>query len=508
MSKKYIGITIGPIFDTIQDASSPAAMWFTSFLFSDLTRRICDKISGEFRSENIEIYSPYYAEEVDIYQDGVGKFHDRILFSIETEDTDYESRLRKLLKNVKVETAVYFENLPNYKYEKENTEKFLEEYLQIHYLIQDSVEENIILDLSDRLSALELIKTFPKDNSQNPILKLLIGYAEGKNELIKRSKLYCDVKDKKQLEQDGKIRTIETIAQTDGSDGLKLSRYFAVVNSDGDRMGKVLELLGNEEINQFSEKLFEHASSAAQKIKEFGGMTIYAGGDDLLFLAPIIGVDGRNIFSLCNTLRNDFAKKMKEGNDIEPTLSFGISIQYYKYPLYEAMEMSRRMLDVAKSGKKNAVAVNLQKHSGQSLGLKISNENLDKIDHFLQLGKNETKDSQILHSMIYSVEEFKGLYARMFRNAQEEWRNLQEEERGAEKFVQIWSHLFDNSSQEEYMDYVKETAEFFYQECVVKEEVLAETLGEGAGDSDDVTRMAASLLRLKKFFEEKGGEED
>lgn len=37
MSKKYIGITVGPIFDTIQDASTPAAMWFTSFLFSDLT---------------------------------------------------------------------------------------------------------------------------------------------------------------------------------------------------------------------------------------------------------------------------------------------------------------------------------------------------------------------------------------------------------------------------------------------------------------------------------------
>lgn len=506
MSKKYIGITIGPIFDTIQDASSPAAMWFTSFLFSDLTRRICDKISGESGFGNVEIYSPYYAEEVDIYQDGVGKFHDRILFSIETEEVDYESRLRKLLKEVKVETAVYFENLPQY--EKENTEKFLEEYLQIHYLIQDAVEENIILDLSDRLSASELIKTFPKDNSQNPILKLLLGYAEGKNELIKRSNLYRDVRDKQQLEQDGKLRTIETIAQTDSSDGLKLSRYFAVVNSDGDRMGKVLERLGNEEVNQFSEKLFEHASSAAQKIKEFGGMTIYAGGDDLLFLAPILGRDGKSIFSLCNTLRNDFAKMMKEGDDIGPTLSFGISIQYYKYPLYEAMEMSRRMLDAAKSGKKNAVAVNQQKHSGQSLSLKISNENLDKIDQFLQLGANETKESQTLHSMIYSVEAFKGLYDQMFHNAQEEWRNLREKERGEEKFIQIWSHLFDNSSQEKYMAYVKETAKFFYQECVVKEVVLAETLGEDESDSGDMTRMIASLLRLKKFFEEKGGEED
>lgn len=506
MRKKYIGITIGPIFDTIQDASSPAAMWFTSFLFSDLTRRICDKISGETGFGNVEIYSPYYAEEVDIYQDGVGKFHDRILFSVETEEVDYESRLQKLLKEVKVETAVYFENLPQY--EKENTEKFLEEYLQIHYLIQDAVEENIILDLSDRLSALELITTFPKDNSQNPILKLLLGYVEGKNELIKRSNLYRDVRDKQQLEQDGKLRTIETIAQTDSSDGLKLSRYFAVVNSDGDRMGKVLERLGNEEVNQFSEKLFEHASSAAQKIKEFGGMTIYAGGDDLLFLAPVLGRDGKSIFSLCNTLRNDFARMMKEGDDIGPTLSFGVSIQYYKYPLYEAMEMSRRMLDAAKSGEKNAVAVNLQKHSGQSLSLKISNENLDKIDQFLQLGENETKDSQTFHSMIYSVEAFKGLYDQMFRNAQEEWRNLREKECGEEKFIQIWSHLFDNSSQERYMDYVKETAKFFYQECVVKEVVLAETLGEDESDSGDMTRMIASLLRLKKFFEEKGGEED
>lgn len=58
------------------------------------------------------------------------------------------------------------------------------------------------------------------------------------------------------------------------------------------------------------------------------------------------------------------------------------------------------------------------------------------------------------------------------------------------------------------MDYVKETAKFFYQECVVKEVVLAETLGEDESDSGDMTRRIASLLRLKKFFEEKGGEED
>ena len=507
MCKKYIGITVGPIFDTIQDASSPAAMWFTSFLFSDLTRRICVKILGEPNFGTVEIYSPYYGEDVDIYQDGVGKFHDRILFSIDTESAEYENRLKRLLEDVKCETGIYFEDLPYY--EKEQTEKFLKEYLQIHYIIQDTMKENIILDLSDQLSALELMKTFPEDNSKNPILKLLLGYAEGKNDLIKRSNLYCKVRDKEQLEESGKIRTIEKIAQINCNKELKLSRYFVVVNADGDRMGKVLQLLGNEEVNQFSRKLFEHASNAAQKIKDFGGMTIYAGGDDLLFLAPVLGTDGKSIFSLCNTLRNDFAEKMSEGENAGPTLSFGISIQYYKYPLYEAMEVSRRMLGEAKSGKKNAVAVNVQKHSGQSLGLKISNENLDKIELFLHLGKAETKDQQTLHSMIYSVEEFKGLYDQMIYNAQEDWKNhLQDEKHGAEKFTEIWCHLFDNSSQEKYMDYIKSTAEFFYQECIVKEEVLAETLDEKEENPNDITRMISSLLRLKKFFKEKGGEEE
>lgn len=503
MSKEYIGITIGPIFDTILDASSPAAMWFTSFLFSDLTRRICDKISKEF--ETAEIYSPYYGNEVDIYQDGVGKFHDRILFSIETEDEEYEKKLMKILKAVKDETGMYFDNLPNY--EKVSVEKFLEEYLQIHYIIQDNVKENIILDLSDSLSAMELIKSFPEDNSKNPILELLLGYEEGKNELIKRSSLYRNVRDKEQLEENGKIRTIETIAQTDGSAGLKLSKYFAIVNADGDRMGKMLQHLGNTEVNCFSRKLFEHASNAAEKIKKFGGMTIYAGGDDLLFLAPVIGKDGKSIFSLCNTLRTDFANKMNDEEGMGPTLSFGISIQYYKYPLYEAMDISRKMLDEAKTGEKNTVAVNLQKHSGQSLNLKISNENLDKIEQFLEVGNESINDSQTLHSMIYSVEEFKGLYDQMISNAQEDWNASHEKESGADKFAQIWTHLFDNSDQEKYMDYINVIAKFFYRECIIGEDILAETIGEKKESSEDITRMISSLLRLKKFFKEKGGEE-
>ena len=39
--RKYIGITIGPILQTLEEAGTPAALWFASSYFSDLTRRIC-----------------------------------------------------------------------------------------------------------------------------------------------------------------------------------------------------------------------------------------------------------------------------------------------------------------------------------------------------------------------------------------------------------------------------------------------------------------------------------
>ena len=38
--RKYIGITIGPILQTLEEAGTPAALWFASSYFSDLTRRI------------------------------------------------------------------------------------------------------------------------------------------------------------------------------------------------------------------------------------------------------------------------------------------------------------------------------------------------------------------------------------------------------------------------------------------------------------------------------------
>ena len=47
MPNTYIGLTIGPIFDTLNLASTPAALWAGSYLFSSLTKTICELLVSD-----------------------------------------------------------------------------------------------------------------------------------------------------------------------------------------------------------------------------------------------------------------------------------------------------------------------------------------------------------------------------------------------------------------------------------------------------------------------------
>ena len=124
--KHYVGITIGPVFRTIEDASSPAALWFASSAFSDLTRRLCDEIlNGEDCFEDAVIYSPYYGQDIDL-SDGVGKFHDRVIFSTGNFSED---KMERIIKKTKEGTGSIF---PPYIVDDKKKD-FLDSYLRILY---------------------------------------------------------------------------------------------------------------------------------------------------------------------------------------------------------------------------------------------------------------------------------------------------------------------------------------------------------------------------------------
>ena len=72
-------------------------------------------------------------------------------------------------------------------------------------------------------------------------------------------------------------------------------KYFCIVQADGDNMGKTIQ---NGNVAAISTALIQYAAAAVPKISDYGAMPIYAGGDDLLFIAPVVGKDGKNIFDL------------------------------------------------------------------------------------------------------------------------------------------------------------------------------------------------------------------
>ncbi|KAA6314220.1 hypothetical protein EZS27_035130 [termite gut metagenome] len=58
-------------------------------------------------------------------------------------------------------------------------------------------------------------------------------------------------------------------------------------------------------------------------------------------------------------------------------MSYGLSITYYKYPLYEALALARKQLneEAKNMPDKNAIAWNLRKHSGSSFSGKLGKGN-------------------------------------------------------------------------------------------------------------------------------------
>ena len=87
------------------------------------------------------------------------------------------------------------------------------------------------------------------------------------------------------------------------------------------------------------------------------------------------------------------------------SLSFGLFIGYVKFPLFEAIERSGEMLfNIAKRAndeRKNSVAIELQKHAGQSMRLCFYKEKKDGVDalqefrHLLKRVCSSTADGEV-----------------------------------------------------------------------------------------------------------------
>lgn len=138
--------------------------------------------------------------------------------------------------------------------------------------------------------------------------------------------------------------------------------YYAILLMDGDRLGTNLAKHGakvSQALSSFSTKLEE-------EIKDYNGVTVYAGGDDVLALLPF-----DQALSAAVRLREKYLKSFDEA-DIErnsehpPTISAAILFAHYMAPLKNVLSHAHHLLDevAKKQNDRDSLAVNIWKRSG------------------------------------------------------------------------------------------------------------------------------------------------
>ena len=459
---KYTAINIGPIIATLGMARKPRELWAASFLFSHLMR--C--IYAEVKEANMVIISPAKPEE-DIHK--VGIYPDRIFIK-----GDMDAK-----KVVSDAMCRFYIDLNGTNPDKGKNPDL--SYFNIMSASCEADKESVAIALlNQQLDILELCNYATDGDAAQTIYNII---SEKKN-----SPLF-DLADGKFIK---KIKTIEEIANAQREENPKIKekshhRYFCVVQADGDNVGKTVSHkdLNDGEVLNISSELVKFGLSATLLIEDFGGLPIYAGGDDLLFIAPVIGKDGSHIFKLLDSIENiafkgvqkavgDLGLKDDAGNEIRASLSFGVSISYYKYPLYEALESARNLLfGKAKNiQQKKAIAWSFRKHSGGNFDAVFSlyDEELKKqFDKLI----SETTDDEIVSAIAHKIRKEEALVDIVLESGKQDRLNA----------------LFDNV-----LEYDNDNANYF--EAV---KTIMPTLYKVMGKKNYVPTLY-SLLRTAKFI--------
>jgi len=429
MKKKYIGLTIGPIYKTLKNAKKTRELWGGSYIFSYIMKLVIKSFKD--RKFVIPYVTSTDKEFERLLSDkmSVGIFHDRLIFKSENNDFDkLKSGIDKILAEIAGQIAGHI------KADKYAVISYIKAYFQL-YFCEIEFDENagykkINKEINGYLDSFELQESFIPEEEKNYVAEFLLN--------IKNSFLF-----KEAFEKNIRFKSVTEIAAASlnlkniNTDNYKLifenydeknkdedydiyqhikdeykinnikqhCKYMAIVHADGDYMGDTIEgLENNKEFKAFSKKLFDFDLSAHEAIKDFGGETIFAGGDDLLFFAPVVNKD-ETVFDLLNTINNIFNERfinMKK----KLTLSFGISISYHKFPLYEALEISRDLLKRAKEMKhKNAAAFRILKHSGQYFEAVFEKQSTEyaSLLKLLENGGQEKEDEKLMSSIIYTL---------------------------------------------------------------------------------------------------------
>ncbi len=368
------------------------------------------------------------------FRQGIGVFPDRIIFTITGEPDIIKRQLDKILLETKAKFAKkIYDNLQKTdcrdEFSPENVHCYFNYYLQFHYYFEpcnNDITGKKILAIQSKLSFIENSKTFNTQirKGEDYLIRLYHGPDKNENKRLKQSsevKEYKEENTNMSKENPDNLEKIDNYAAiaSKAEENLKIGNYFAMVTADGDNFGAAIGEMSAAKLSDFSVKLSAYCGAAAEVIKAYGCPVYYVGGDDLMFLAPLKNND-KTLFQLCEDLNKLFKKSFKahEVSGKPVSLSFGISIQYKKFPLYEALEIANAMLAQAKSSDiiagKAKTALHLFKHSGKGMGIVFKNEMLEKIDKLVKVALDQRE--YLVRAIIYKLPQFSPLFESAYNN--------------------------------------------------------------------------------------------
>jgi CRISPR-associated protein Cmr2 len=490
MPNAYTALTIGPIYKTMSQARKTRHLWGSSYLFSYLMKQIIKLLLGKNVITEEDILLPHSTtalrEGKEFY--GTGLFPDRLIMQTTNKEA-LESAIKtvekeiidELITKAGNEYASFFKNYFRIYFTSFNLPDST-----IKLFTKPEDNENIVMVGNKLLDSLELREKYHTDISEvdwKEIIDKLNGnkflykdafgtvkndyefpylveiatddFRQRGDDLLYESLIKTYLKDETEAEQQNFLNALrdETKKIPSPFHSIKLKayhKYIAVVQADGDNIGATIGKIGNDpiRIREFSKALGQFAIAATKAIKYFGGKPVYIGGDDLLFFAPVAINNNENnvntIFELTKTIDDLFKENLISNNALidiyheqdekgnfkipKPSLSYGISITYSKYPLNEARESAYQLMKEAKSvnDDKNKICFKILKHSGQGLGFTIDKkkvsddwENPRSFDTFLNMTSRIPLEKlhsvrDLLNKVAFDKERLKALFDNTF----------------------------------------------------------------------------------------------
>ena len=403
---KIIGITLGPIVETISESRKIYEIANASAFFSTFMYEFLKKVTD---SKKYEIITPYFK-----YEEKNKLYPDRAILKIETSDKNEKivneieefkdaafNKFLEKIKNFEAKNDILedLENInkiikknENKDYE-DNTEKqinLLKEYINFNTVLMDIEKSEEIKDIFSKLDGIELIKNFPIQYNEKEI-----------NEVIADS-------------------LSEKIKLNENSFSVNENKYRAIISLDLDNMGKFSQK-EIEKIKKVSEGIYKYISKLRNfiKLKEINGksegLVLYAAGDDILAI-----LNPKYIFEFikeaCNSLKESFEKVIEDNKEL--SVSFGIFICYEKNPIKESIEKAHDLLfyNAKKLNEKNSAVILVQKHSGYSFEFVINDlvkeiefnkDNIffDKMNNYLKdyMESKKVEKKELLNTIIQKV---------------------------------------------------------------------------------------------------------